>query len=213
MGSAIKGKDLKMKQLRIAFYFSIILFTLAGCFDKTNEEASMNNNAEENTTDVNKSGESDDDGQETIYDDSDHTAPENSEPKEENKDALSAYSNEQIEYARIWLQLGSNQELDEIHVQRILAGEPLNPDDETSASYPEDVIQLSGTRLVDGSVTQSGNGDGTINVYKVPLRWDGVYPAGEEFYIEMIENTELVAVDIGDEEKIIALINLKWRSS
>ena len=128
------------------------------------------------------------------------------EGEKEDHKTLSEYSSTQIEYARVWLQLGPNQELDELNVRHIKAGEPLNPDDETSADYPEDVIQLAGSRLVDGSITYSGNGNGTINVYNVPLRWDGIYPAGENFYKEIIENTKLVSVAPGDDEKVIALI-------
>ena len=91
----------------------------------------------------------------------------------------------------------------------IPAGTPLNLEDDTSASYPEDVIQLSGSRLVDGSVTYSGNGDGTINVYNVPLRWNGQYPAGRNFYIDIIENTKLVYVNPERDEKIVELIKLQ----
>lgn len=107
------------------------------------------------------------------------------------------------------MQLGPNQEIDELNVRKISAGEPINPDDETSANYPEDVIQLAGSRLVDGSVTYSGNGDGTINVYNVPLRWDGNYPAGEDFYNDIIENTKQVYIETGNDDKIIALIKLQ----
>src|SRR5690606_31259373 len=78
---------------------------------------------------------------------------------QEEKDPLDEYSHEQIEYARVWLQLGPNPDIDELNVLHIPAGTPLNPDDETSANYPEDVIQLAGSRLIDGSVTYSGNGD------------------------------------------------------
>jgi len=123
-------------------------------------------------------------------------------------DALSEYSSEQIEYARVWRQLGPNQELEGLYVQQIPEGTPLNPDDDTSAAYPEPVIQLAGSRLVDGAVTYSSNGDGTINVYNVPLRWDGEYPAGEEFYSEIIENTELVEIEPGSDEEVIRLIEL-----
>jgi len=62
--------------------------------------------------------------------------------------------------------------------------------------------------LVDGVVTYSGNGNGTINVYNVPLRWDGSYPAGEKFYTDIIENTKLVSISAGEDEKIIKLIKL-----
>lgn len=182
-----------------------------GCSDNTNEQ-SINDTSENNSileVDETDENTSTNEVEESDADDSDYTPAENSDPNEdekENEETLSQYSHEQIEYARIWLQLGPNQELDEFYVQHIPAGEPLNPNDETSASYPEDVIRLSGTRLVDGSVTYSGNGDGTINLYNVPLRWDGVYPAGEEFYIDMIENAELVKIEPGDDQEIIAFI-------
>ncbi|MCT2347177.1 hypothetical protein AB9M62_01430 [Bacillales bacterium AN1005] len=106
-------------------------------------------------------------------------------------------------------ELGPNQDIDELYITHINAGEPINPNDETSANYPEDVVHLSGSRLVDGSVTYSSNGDGTINIYKVPHRWDGKYPAGKQFYIDFfINDTELLYVDTDDDEKIIKLINI-----
>lgn len=140
-----------------------------------------------------------------------------SEPEVEKKknDPLSGYSAQQIEYARVWLLLGPNQDLEELNVWVIPAGSPINPNDDTSANYPEDVIQLAGARLVDGSVTYSGNGDGTINVYEVPLRWETSVPddLGENYMKELtegiIENTELVYVDPGDDEKITELIKLQ----
>lgn len=143
---------------------------------------------------------------------------ENSSLKEEDKNSretLSQFSSQQIEYARVWLLLGPNQEIDELNVRFIPAGEPVNPHDETSATYPEEVIQLAGSRLVDGSVTYSGNGDGTINVYNVPLRFEKNVPEDlDENYMRkltegMIENTELVYVDPGQEEDIIELIKLQ----
>ena len=140
----------------------------------------------------------------------------NIEKKVENKkvtvaeqSSLKEYTTEQIEYARVWLQLGPNQEIEELNITHIAAGTPLNEDDETSAVYLEDVIQLAGSRLVDGSVTYSGNGDGTINVYNVPLRWDGEYPAGEQFYKEILENTKLVSIETGNDEAVLKLIKLQ----
>ncbi|PAV30668.1 hypothetical protein CIL05_06080 [Virgibacillus profundi] len=130
------------------------------------------------------------------------------EKESEEGKALSKYTSEEIEYARVWLQLGENQDISELNIERIPAGEPLNPDDKTSANYPEDVIQLAGSRLVDGSVTYSSNGDGTINEYNVPLRWDGKYPAGEDFYKEIIEGTKQVSIAPGDDEKVEELIKI-----
>lgn len=126
-----------------------------------------------------------------------------------NEDNLGQYTSEQIEYARVWSQLGPNQAIDELNVQHIKAGTPLNPNDETSALYSQDVIQLSGSRLVDGVVTYSSNGNGAINVYNVPLRWDGSFPIGEKFYTDIIENTKLVSINADEDEKIIKLIKLQ----
>ncbi|MCM3355370.1 hypothetical protein [Bacillus halotolerans] len=151
---------------------------------------------------------------ESSTDESNENSSEEGKNKEKGQEdnALAKYSSEKIEYARVWLQLGPNQEIDELNVRHISAGEPINPNDDTSASYPEDVIQLSGSRLVDGSVTYSGNGDGTINVYNVPLRWDSSTDVNKNFMQKytknIIENKKLVHVDPGNDEKIIKLIDI-----
>jgi hypothetical protein len=179
----------------------MLIFT--GCSNSPQKvTSSSNTNKEEVSSDANT---------QSPASQSDDTSSENDVIKlvdKEGKEILTPYSSEQIEYARIWLQLGPHHEIDELNVLHIPAGTPINPDDDTSAQYPENVIQLAGSRLVDGSVTYSGNGDGTINVYNVPIRWDGSYPAGEDFYTEIIKNTELVSVEHGDNEKIIELIQL-----
>lgn len=136
----------------------------------------------------------------------------NNESSDSIENPLSEYSAEEIEFARVWLQLGATEDIDELNVRHIFAGEPLNPDDETSIDYPEDVVQLTGSRLVEGSITYSGNGDGTINVYyKIPQRWDGKNPAGEDTYLKIIEATQLESIDPGDDknvEKLIKKINI-----
>jgi hypothetical protein len=134
----------------------------------------------------------------------------------EDEENLTQYSSKQIEYARVWLQLGPNQDITELYVRHIPAGTPLNPGDDIDVSYPEDVIQLTGSRLVDGIVTYSGNGNGTINVYNVPRRWYGGSPPPEDIDKEavredmedIVKNTKLVYVDPGDDAEIIKLIKL-----
>src|SRR5699024_8100689 len=172
-----------MKQLTVSVYFTVALFMLIGCSNNVNESSAndegnnsiMESAKEDKANDLNETDRND---QDVIHEDSNDMSPEENEnldSTEKMNDPLSAYSSEQIEYARIWLQLGPNQELDELNVHHIPAGEPLHSEDETSVNYPEDVIQLSGTRLVDGSVTYSGNGDGKINVLNVSFRCDGDY--------------------------------------
>lgn len=110
-----------------------------------------------------------------------------------------------------------NQDIDELYVDHVPAGTPLDPnDEENDVSYPEDVIQVSGSRIVDGMVTYSGNGDGTINVYNIPYgnRWYGGTPRPDDIDLEdvkeemreMLENPELVSIDPGDDEKVKNII-------
>lgn len=147
-------------------------------------------------------------------DDNDTSSNESEEARsntdqEEQENGLSEYTSAQIEYARVWHQLGVHQEIDELNVLHIPEGTPMNPKDEKSAAYPEDVIQLAGSRNIDGSITYSGNGDGTINVYNVPHRWDGDYTnVGDEFYEEIINTTELVMIEPTEGEDIKRLIEL-----
>ena len=206
----------KSKIFSMSTLFVILLVGMSACSNsssdvKSPENESKADNISQNTDDSSQSNESSTEYENGDNNSSGSTLSENrdsSSGDKKDKGKLSEYSSEEIEYARVWLQLGPNQDIDELNVQHISAGTSLNPDDNTSATYPEDVIQLAGSRLVDGVVTYSGNGDGTINVYNVPLRWDGNYPAGEKFYIDIINNTKLVSIDTGDDEKIIKLITL-----
>lgn len=130
------------------------------------------------------------------------------ETSEESNDALAAYSTEEIEYARVWLQFGPNPDIEEIYVEKIFEGIPINTLDEGSLTYPEDVIQLAGGRLVDGVVTYSSNGDGTINLYNVPARWenpntyDNDSSVMEEETRKIIENTQTEYVEPGDDQEV-----------
>ncbi|SNZ09966.1 hypothetical protein SAMN05421503_1441 [Terribacillus aidingensis] len=187
-----------------------------GSSDESTTDSSDASTTQETTTDESEStskGESSvNESKETSSDDAKKQESDSgSEPKEE--DELSNYSAAQIEYARVWLQLGTIKDIDELNIRHIAAGELVKPDNNESAAYPEDVIQLAGGRLVDGSVTYSSNGDGTINVYSVPLRWDGV-PDDElgegvirEITEDIINNTKKVSVDTGNNEEIIKLID------
>lgn len=210
-----------MKRVSWVTSFGIVLFLLGGC---SNNEA-----ADKNATYLESSS-----APETVITEdatsavvsSEKTPDEESESSESieteietestssNNNSLSEYSNEEIEYARIWLLLGVNQDIDELNVTKIPAGTPINPIGETSVLYPEDVIQLAGSRLIDGSVTYSSNRDGTINVYHVPLRWESNVPEDlDENYMQdltqdIMDNTETVYVELGNDPDVINLIDL-----
>ncbi|APC47796.1 hypothetical protein BME96_06250 [Virgibacillus halodenitrificans] len=209
-----------MKMIKILIYLGIVLAVFTGCSTDTSEEAEADSPQANDESGSQDKAASDKEKNESTNEQeasttengqsSEGSAPtkadSNSSNNKEQEDILASYSNEQIEYARVWRQLGPNQEVEEINVRHIPAGTKLNAKDDTSTVYPEDVIQLSGVRLVDGSVTYSGNGDGTINVYDIPLRWDGVYPAGEKFYNDLLENNEQIAIDPGKDKEIAELI-------
>ena len=211
------------KNLVILLTVFLVAIFLSACGNSSDQNDNADNKekvADEGSNSDNKSNENSDDnyvGSENDFankenEDSEGNSnqPENtSEDSNDNEGsgALVRYSSEEIEYARIWSQLGDTQDIDELNVHHILSGEPLNPDDETSIDYPENVVQLTGSRLVDGSITYSSNGDGSIKLYnKVPQRWDGKNPAGENVYKQIIENTKQVSIDTGDDKKVEELI-------
>lgn len=218
-----------LKNLIQLIFCNAALLLLVGCSMDSKEETGAANNdttigvnadeiKEDTINDPNSLEESNNRDEGKLNTDKDLAEEEiKSSPYSKNNDVneLSKYSSKQIEYARVWLQLGPNQEIDELYVKEIPKGTALNPDDEDmNVNYPEDVVQLTGSRLVDGSVTYSSNGDGTINVYNVPLRWYGGFPPPEDIDKEkvrqqmedIIKNTKKVYIDPNSEEKIIEVI-------
>lgn len=125
------------------------------------------------------------------------------------EDPLSAYPSEEIEYARVWLQVIGNKDVGELNVRQIPEGNKLNPYDDNSVGYPEDVIVLSGKAMADGIVTYSGNGDGTINVYDVPSHWpssEQIEEPMKDYTKEIVEDTEQLSVGTGEDDEVIGLI-------
>lgn len=133
----------------------------------------------------------------------------NDQSKSKEDSVLSEYSSDEIEYARVWLQIVGNKDIEELHVRHISAEERVNPYNDDSVDYPEDVIALGGKIMAAGVVTYSGNGDGTINLYNVPSHWPNykqIDESMEEYTEDIIENTKQVYIDPGDDEEIIKLI-------
>ncbi|MFP7473449.1 hypothetical protein SFC55_20810 [Niallia taxi] len=219
-----------MKKLTSLVCIIGILTLLGGCFGKASEET---NNTVLKTEEPSETNKNTKDGVEKTGTD-ESTDSKSNEPNntgsgsderssksndlstndKESKESLAPYSNEQIEYARVWLQLGANQEIDELNVRHIPVGEPINPNIDNSATYPEGVIQLSGSRLIDGSITYNGNGDGTINVYNAPMRWEAPPPDVDEETLqeeteEILNNTKKIYIEPAKGEDIIKLINLQ----
>lgn len=207
-----------MNKFKSILCFSTVTFLLIGCSNNKYQETEPSSLTSNSALDIGKYTKEYitkiNDSETPIIEDSSNRTTQNEKDNQENANILSNFSNEEIEYARIWLLLGSNQEISELNVIKIPSGTPINPNDNTSTAYPEDVIQLAGSRLVDGSVTYSGNGNGTINVYNVPLRWESNTPGDlnenymQEYTQSIIENTEVVDVDLGNVEEITKLIEI-----
>lgn len=210
---------------------SVLLLAVGGCSSNTNEEESTIVSSEktstiESMTDKTKDSEklsiSEDstinESDQSIIPSSDDSSTKNEDvnsPIEEDPNPLSEYTNEQIEYARIWLQIGPNQAINELNVRKISSGTAINPNDEMSANYPTDVIQLAGSRLVDGSITYKSNGNGTITVYNVPLRWESSIPEDTNkenvsiYTQDMIDQAYEVRIEPGNPEEVKALIEIE----
>ncbi|WP_440897077.1 hypothetical protein ACS127_03575 [Amphibacillus sp. Q70] len=125
-------------------------------------------------------------------------------------DALSAYSSEEIEYARVWLQMIGNQDIEELNVSHTSAGEQVNPYDDDSVDFPENVITLQGQVMAEGTVTYSGNGDGTINLYELPSHWpshEQIDEPMEEYTENIINSTERIYIETGNDEEIVNIID------
>lgn len=164
--------------------------------DEANDSEQDGANDSDQNSEKGEDGASEDSSSDSKDNQSDDEVVENDDAAAQNDGAdLSAYSSEEIEYARVWQQLGPNQNIDTLYVTKFSKGTPINPNHEdASATYPEDVIMLQGSRVVDGAVTYSGNGDGTINVYKVPARWNDNLGAKVDKN-EIKESTEMIAKD------------------
>lgn len=212
---------LKIFQTVLATFFIILI---VGCNNQeesnssdassTEESASSkdeNNNSESTTETENGSIEDDSEANDSKEENEEPSIENSSEPSGETTEGstpLDAYSTEEIEYARIYLQFGPNPEIEELYIEHITAGTQINPLDDGSVDYPEDVVQLAGSRLVDGAITYSSNGDGTINLYNVPKRW--VNPDSynndsdvmQEETQEIINNTETVYVEPGNDAEV-----------
>lgn len=207
----------------------LILFLLAACSNNSEEESAEDGPENDSVmeridNEPDRSGnvkadasEKEKDASETlekdVSEDEDDDISENAEESisESEKDSiLDGYSSEEIEYARVWLQIVGNQDIEALNISHIAAGEQVNPYEEDSVDYPEDVITLYGKFMAEGTVVYSGNGDGTINLYEVPSHWpsnEQIDESMEEYTENILKNTELIYIETGNDEDIKNLID------
>ncbi|WP_282033324.1 hypothetical protein [Metabacillus indicus] len=215
-----------MRKLVMLLLLLGLLVLLGGRTENIAKEPASSKNSSSSGSSVNIDDDAEADVNEPINEkkgsapqEADSSSVKIGDPKDDAKDddsssqtaSLENYSSEEIEYARVWAQLGPNQEIDELNIRNIPPGEPVNPNIDNSAVYPDRVIQLSGSRLVDGSVTYRGNGDGTIHVYATPMRWEAPPPGTDDKELQkdtedILNNTKLVSIEPRDGQEIISLI-------
>lgn len=232
-----KGVNIFMKKKAFFISLSVFLLSIGGCSSNTNEvegtaissekistiESTIKKTMNSEKTSISENSEINDssiknESSQSIVSSSKDSLTESNDmnsPIKEVSNPLSGYTNEQIEYARIWLQLGPNQAISELNVRKIPSGTAINPNDELSANYPTDVIQLAGSRLVDGSLTYKSNGNGTITVYDVPLRWESTTPESQikenvsVYTQDIIDHTHEVSIELGNPEEVKSLIEIE----
>lgn len=178
--------------------------------NKNNEETSNENISNDNDRGADKSNHKD-----TTSDDRSEQGENTvvgSSGSEEN-DPLANYSTENIEYARVWLEVVDNKDIDTLKVSHISEGESVGQYEDKSVKYPENVVYLFTDFLAGGNVFYSSNGDGSINLYDVPTRWPTPEQLREErnqtmkeYTQSIIDNPEKVVIDPRYDEEVENII-------
>lgn len=151
------------------------------------------------------------------------TEPFISESEEVRKlpDQLLPYTDDEIEYARVWLSVMGANYLDhldndfELNIFTTHQGEPISPYGEGSIDWPFDTITLTGNFSYQGQIVYTSNHDGSINVYDVPSHWhqpaeqlnDPVYM--ENFTQDIVNHPRVVNVEVGNPDVVEALIRME----
>ena len=122
--------------------------------------------------------------------------------------SLAEFSDEEIEYARVWLNEGKNMDVSNLKVTLRPKGSLINPDNVNYGTYDEDIIEIRGPQETDGHVVYSvrDKGSGYIHIYPIPYIFD--HAESQEFskYENIEENTEAVYLEPGDSQTVSQLI-------
>ncbi|WP_418904787.1 hypothetical protein [Enterococcus saccharolyticus] len=138
----------------------------------------------------------------------------------EEPNLLAGYSDEQIEYARVWLAvMGTQYQADlangnfALHVNHAPAGSPINPYDENSLTFSDETVTLSGMYGYQSLVVYSSNHNGSITRYAVPSHFQdpGITPEDKarlkQQEQEILDNATIVNIPVGNDEAVKELID------
>ncbi|WP_436862162.1 hypothetical protein [Staphylococcus caeli] len=180
--------------------------------DEKSESADKTSTSDKGTPEKNKNDHKQND-QQANQENANASNQKTEQSANEEKSILDDFSTNEIEYARVWNQLGplkNNMDgMNSLNVKQIPKGSKVNPQASDSAVYKEDVVKLEAPMRAGGSVTYSSNGDGTVNVYKnVPYDWrdanvDADTKSATTKAIE--KNIETVTISPGDDQTIADL--------
>src|SRR5699024_7640260 len=130
---------------------------------------------------------------------------------------LTGLSASEIEYARVWHQLGMIKDVKNIYVKKYAKGSPVNENAEMNEKYPADVVKLEEPMIVGGSITYSSIENRTIKIYKkIPYRWktstssnpEDVYQDTKNAVEQDVETVEVNATDNAQIKKLAQRIQL-----
>lgn len=216
-----------MKKMLVLMSFLAIL--LAGCVQKSvsSNESRKSNEITTDTSSTIKSKESTNDSTtdekrsidisevSTTVKNTESTMESSSQPEKDN--SLEGYSDDQIEYARVWLAtMGTTYKKDledpntgfELHVRKESAGYPVNPYAEDSVTFPEDTVILSAKYAYQSLVVYSSNYDGTITKYPVPGHFQNQEENTREGSQKILDGATIVSIPTSNPEDVKELINV-----
>lgn len=136
----------------------------------------------------------------------------------ENSQDLTNFSDEEVEYARVWLNFGNNKNVDELSVTLIPKGSLINPNNVNYGVYKEDVVEVRGPQESDGNVVYSVDKEnsGYINIYSVPYNFEEVESRDNSQFKNLNEDTENVYIEPGENQvvsQLIETLNISERDS
>ncbi len=143
-----------------------------------------------------------------------------SQNKRQLPEILLPYSDEEIEYARVWLAVMGEDYFNQVdiddfklNVSFIKKGTSLYyAKEELHINWPSDVVLLTGNYTAQGQIFYSSNFDGTVTVYPMPSHWhqdekdwnDDTYMSN--YLNDILANKRTVKVPAGDSQLVKTLI-------
>lgn len=141
--------------------------------------------------------------------DIDSASTQSSKLDTNSEERLSHFSDEEIEYARVWLNYGNNTSVEKLEVTLIPKGSLINPEDVNYGVYQEDVIEIRGPQEEDGNIVYgvSEEGSGYIHIYPIPYNFETDQAQNVTQFEDIEAHTESAYIEPGDNEIVSQLIN------